>query len=215
MALDQIPDKRIRQVLVTFSNQSYLLTKQVLSILKDKFGVLIDYLHYITGLHVDVLAQEVEKTHKVADSAGEQAAALLGHSDDLLLGEAILAELAHELLYLVDLAEVEVGEGAEYLGHLFLRYLMVQVEEELNLLNLLVEILSADQLGALKESTHGLLLLNALALHCLKVVSEILLSFAKYIGVPHRQGADRVHLEAFLVHEKTLKSLDASLLVVN
>jgi hypothetical protein len=88
--------------------------------LENKLGVSIDYLHYITGFHVEVFPEEVEQADEVADFACEQALALLRDPDNLLLSEAVLAELAHKLLYLVYLAEVEVGEAAEYLIHLSL-----------------------------------------------------------------------------------------------
>jgi hypothetical protein len=215
MALDQVSDKSVWQIFVTFSNQSYLLTDQVFSVLENKLGVSIDYLHYITGFHVEVFPEEVEQADEVADFASEQTLALLWDLDNLLLSEAVLAELAHKLLYLVYLAEVEVGEGAEYLIDLSLWHLMVKVEQKLNLLDLLLQILPADQLGALKQRAHWLLVWNALSFHCFEVLIEFLLGLAQNVGVPYDHGANWIHLETFLVHEETLEGLDTGLFAIN
>jgi hypothetical protein len=45
--------------------------------LENKLGVSIDYLHYITGFHVEVFPEEVEQADEVADFASEQTLALL------------------------------------------------------------------------------------------------------------------------------------------
>lgn len=50
----------------------------------------------------------------------------------------------------MDLAEVEVREGTEDLIDLLLRDLVIEVEKELDLFDLLLKILLADQLRALK-----------------------------------------------------------------
>jgi hypothetical protein len=93
--------------------------------------------------------------------------------------------------------------------------LVIKVEQKLNLLDLLSQVLPADQLGALKQSAHCLLVWNALSFHCFEVLIEFLLGLAQNVGVSHDHGANRIHLETFLVHKETLKGLDTGLFAIN
>jgi hypothetical protein len=60
--------------------------------------------------------------------------------DDLLLGEPVLLELAHEALDLLELAAEQVREPLEDLYHLSLRDPVVQVEKEHDFLDLSIQV---------------------------------------------------------------------------
>ena len=175
----------------------------------------IDYLDNITGLYIEIFPEQVKQSDEVADLARKQAAALFRDLNHLFFSHAVLAELTHEFLHLVYLTEVEVGEGTEDVVDLSLWDLVIEVEQELNLLNLFLKVLSADQLGALKKGTHRLLIWNTLSLHGFKVLSEFLFGLAQDIGVPDCHSANRVHLESLFVDKETLECVDPRLLIVN
>lgn len=118
----------------------------------------------------------------------------------MFLGQPIFAEFAHVLLDFVDLAAVEVGKAPEYRVDLLLVDLVIEPEEKLDFFDLAFEVLNTDQLRAVNERLHRLLLGQTLSCKDLKVLSEVLPSLAQNVGVADDQCADRVHFEAFLLH---------------
>lgn len=118
----------------------------------------------------------------------------------MFLGKPIFAEFAHVLLDLVDLATVEIGKASEYRVDLLLVDLVIESEEELDFFDLALEVFNTNQLRAVNERLHRLLLGQTLSCKDLKVLSELLPSLAQNVGVSDDQCADRVHFEALLLH---------------
>ena len=76
VALDEGLDEGI--IVGTFQiglDQIDLATDEVLLILEDKFGEVVEDFHDIARLDFVVLLQQVEKTHEVADATGQNTTA--------------------------------------------------------------------------------------------------------------------------------------------
>ena len=121
--------------------------------------------------------QQIKETYKVANSACQNTTAVLRNLDYLFLCEPILAEFTHELLYLVDFAEIKIGEGLEDLIYFLLINLMIEIKQELNFLDLFFEIFPAHEFWAFKQCFHGLLIIETLPLHHCEEPFKLLLSF--------------------------------------
>jgi hypothetical protein len=155
------------------ADELYLLPDEILFVLVDELGEVVDYFNDIFSLDLMVQPKCVKETNKVTDFARQDTSRLRANLDDLLLCEAVLAELAHELLKLIVLAAIEVGEASEDVIYLSLIDLVVQSENELDFLNLFAELLLTNQLGAIKECLHDLLILESLGSQGIKEHLEL------------------------------------------
>ena len=87
---------------------------------------------------------------------------------------------------------------------------MIKVEKELDLFDLVLEILFADELWALKQGFHRFFQREALSWKDCKVVLKVFRSFAENIGVTDDQSTYSFHIETFLVNKIALKCLQTS-----
>lgn len=173
MSLDQGTQEGIGETFLVVLDQLDFASEKVSFVLVNKLREVVNNFDNILCLDLVLKSQVIKEADKVADLAGENTTGFRADLDDLVLGELILAELAHVLLELVVFAAIEIGKIAEDVIDFLFVNLVVESEDELNFLDFLVQIFLTDQLRAVKEGLHCLLIGKSLNFQCLEELTDL------------------------------------------
>lgn len=76
MTFDNRANESVALSLQIILYQINLLSQEILSVLQNKFRVIIDDLDNIRGLDFVILSQQIKKTYEIADLTGENTSTL-------------------------------------------------------------------------------------------------------------------------------------------
>jgi hypothetical protein len=133
--------------------------------------------------------------------------------DYLILGEAVLAELAHELLHFHSVTAEQVGETLEDVHNVAFLNSVVEFKQVEHLGHLLLQI-NAQKLGAIKNKFHCVGVLNSILSQRGEGLVEFLSSFGQNVRVLNYERADELLRVAMLADEVIVNYFDARRTVI-